>query len=134
MTLVLLSLSLVQCRKHPALDSEIPTLQFIRAFHAAQVRFQHAHARYGSAAEVLTEDSGLRVAQARVDAAGYDVDVRPRRDAYEMVASYRNASRTTFRYRSFYCDQTGVVRQSLSPNLPTSQSPPIGMAVGDRHP
>jgi hypothetical protein len=91
------------CVRNRIYESESPALERIRQLPVAEAEYRKTHGRYADLAELTDTASGA--------VAGYQVTIQASRTEYKIAA---NRPATDLPYRSFYADQTGVIRYSFA--------------------
>lgn len=120
-TIVLFALA---CNRHPVFESEVRALRLIHQLQSEEATYQ---ARYGSYADLptLKPSAAILVAPDMADdiVAGYRFHIRVSTSEYVLTAWRAKSSDSPF--RSFYADETGVIRYSIGSVLATRASPRI---------
>ncbi len=106
------------------MENELRVLHVIHSIRGAEAEHYEVHGNYASL-------SGLDVSEikligedvARHEASGYELRVEVQASSYRVIAKHRPDP--TMEYRSFYCDQTGVIRESWGSSIATADSRPI---------
>ena len=112
------------CSRNSIFESETRIVRLIREVQVEEVRYRSTHGSYGdlaalrgSAANVINEEMASGIVgdyrfQIAVSSFGY------------VITAWR-APTLDSPYRSFFADETGVIRYSLGPTLATRKSPRI---------
>lgn len=93
----------------------------LRLLYEAEASFYRAHQRYGELWELGPRGAALisgDLASGTSD--GYVYQIAPVANSYAAVAIPSQAQPTTMRF--FYCDETGVIRESYGPDPASAKS------------
>ena len=109
------------CDRNPMYQNEARALESIRLLQKAEAQYHVVHRRYADLAALGPSGAGLVPKElADGSAAGYEIHVDPSATGYVLTAQHGREG--TAPYRSFYSDETGVIRYSLGPNSATTSS------------
>jgi hypothetical protein len=92
---------------------EAPAIRRIQQIHSAEAQFMSEHQHFGAAVELTLPDEMPRC--------GYRYTIQPRPNGYTIEA--RPDDYPTYPRRSFYSDQTFIIRQ-VRDNAPATSSDP----------
>jgi hypothetical protein len=109
------------CNNWDRLTSEQKTIGNILQIQRAESRFRQLHGRFGSLRELgPTNDNLIERGIASGVSSGYRIAIVNRGDAYAVIARPLNWGRDG--RRSFYSDQTGVIRQNWTDRAANQES------------
>lgn len=118
---LLAGLLFASCNNWDRLTSEQKTIGNILQIQHAESRFRQLHGRYGSLRELgPTNDNLIERGIASGISSGYGIAIVNRGDAYVVIARPLNWGRNG--RRSFYSDQTGVIRQNWTDRAANPES------------
>jgi hypothetical protein len=118
-----LALFLPRATHRESLDG--PLIASIRTIHVAELEFFSRYGRYATLSEMGPSGVGLlRSEFAEGRTRGHNVVLRVSGSGYMIQTVPTDGSRG--RFRSYYSDETLVVRESSGPGLATGLSPELG--------
>lgn len=112
------------CQHDIGMENTVRVVRSIENLHRAESQYKVRNGRYGSLADL--GPAGAKLVSANIAAGvanGYRLRVLLSESGYTITAWPVNDGKTGF--RSYYCDQTGIVRGSWGPGLATATSPPL---------
>ena len=115
-------LLIIDCHRHRLFESEQAVISDLRILQAAEQSFYATHGTYADLNDLGSDGASLIPRDLSLGARGeYEVRVTASTSGYSVTARYcgREAKAT---HRSFYMDQTGVIRETLGPGAATAKS------------
>jgi hypothetical protein len=108
------------CYRDPIAYKELTAIRFIHLITKAEAGYKSEHGHYAELTALRSSGALDPSSAAAFEAAGYRVRLEVSASGYGLTA-WRTTTGEP-RYRSFYCDQTGVVRESFGPALANEKS------------
>lgn len=133
--LVILSIALPQMGKSQMHAHEMAAIKTVQTINSVQVQYQSTFGQYATALSQLGPPAGSGAAEgaqaanlisanlANGSASGYNFTVSQTPGGYSVMAvpkAFNNTGR-----RSFYSDQTGIIRESSTQEAPNPNSPEL---------
>jgi hypothetical protein len=110
------------CNRDPIGEKEVTAIRALRMAAAAESVYFSVHKQYGGLdALKQSRSDGIEEAEKRMRAVGYTLEIQISETAFGLTAWHRDRLRLP--YRSFFCDQTGVIRHSMGATLANAGSP-----------